>query len=48
VCIILLVACGGGATGDDVDAPPGGQSAKQFCVSETNRYRAMNAKPALA
>ncbi len=49
-CIICIVAAcgGGGTTGDDVDASPGGQSAKQFCVSETNRYRAMNGKPALA
>ncbi len=49
----LLLAClvgcdsGSAATGD---APAGGGSnvsAKQFCVSETNRYRAMNSKPAL-
>jgi hypothetical protein len=44
--LIVLAACGGGAdTG--VDAAPGGTSAKQFCVSETNRYRAMNGKPAV-
>jgi len=50
----LLLAClvgcdsGSAATGD---APGGGSgpnaAAKQFCVSETNRYRAMNSKPAL-
>src|SRR4029079_9045856 len=39
--------------GGTVDAPGGGSgrggnvTAKQFCVSETNRYRAMNSKPAL-
>jgi cysteine-rich secretory family protein len=44
--LVVLVACGGGDSG--VDAPPGGQTAKQFCVSETNRYRSMNGKPALA
>ena len=54
--LLLLAACTGdtgGAAG--VDAPPGGspdapagmQTAKQVCVSETNRYRAMNSKPAL-
>jgi hypothetical protein len=43
----MLVACCGD-DGGGVDASPGGQSAKQFCVSETNRLRAMNNKPALA
>jgi uncharacterized protein YkwD len=39
--------------GGTADAPGGGSgsggnlTAKQFCVSETNRYRAMNSKPAL-
>ena len=44
-------APGGGSgkhdAGVQLDAP-GNQTAKQFCVSETNRYRAMNGKPALA
>lgn len=49
--LACLVACdsGSAATGD---APAGSGSgpnaaAKSFCVSETNRYRAMNSKPAL-
>ena len=37
---------GGGGGGGMIDAPAN-QSALQFCVSETNRYRAMNGKPAL-
>src|SRR2546423_7283548 len=32
--------------GGKMDAPAN-QTPKQFCVSETNRYRAMNSKPAL-
>lgn len=58
--VIALAACdGGNTTGDDAppgtgDAPKGVADAPanatpiQFCVSETNRYRAMNGKPALA
>jgi len=39
--IVLVAACGGdGGTS-------GNASAQQFCVSETNRYRAMNSKSAL-
>jgi hypothetical protein len=53
-------ACGGddGIAGDDAGSGSGSQmgsgsgsnqmSAKAFCVAETNRYRAMNGKPALA
>ena len=48
ILVLALAACGGSDGGTTGDAPPGGQSAKQFCVSETNRYRAMNSKPALA
>jgi len=54
--LACLVACDSGSAAT-VDAPPGGGTdaqgsagsltAKQFCVSETNRYRAMNSKPAL-
>jgi hypothetical protein len=54
LALVCLVACGGtdsgttdGAPGGGGDAPAGPTSAKQFCVSETNRYRAMNSKPAL-
>ena len=43
--IAMLAACGGDDGG--TDASPGGASAKQFCVSETNRLRMMNGKPAL-
>lgn len=53
--LACLVACGGsdsnstidGNPGGGGDGPAGGGTAKQFCVSETNRYRAMNSKPAL-
>ena len=39
-CLACSVACSdSGTTGD--------ASAQQFCVSETNRYRAMDGKPAL-
>ena len=31
-----------------IDAPAGMPTALQTCVSETNRYRAMNSKPAVA
>lgn len=41
---LVLVACGGGDDGGNT----GGSSAHEFCVSETNRYRAMAGKPALA
>ncbi|MEP6863383.1 MAG: CAP domain-containing protein [Deltaproteobacteria bacterium] len=42
IVIVLVTACGGddGTTGD--------QDAQQFCVSETNRYRAMNGKADLS
>jgi hypothetical protein len=40
--LIVLVACGGGGGGS------GGSTAHEFCVSETNRYRATIGKPALA
>ena len=55
--VVLLAACGGddGAGGGPPDAArgigidaAGSTTAKQFCVSETNRYRAMAGKPALA
>jgi hypothetical protein len=42
-----IVGCGGDDGGAGIDAAAN-LSAKQFCVSETNRYRAMNQKPALA
>ena len=54
--LACLVACdsGSAATGDapggggaDGQGSGGNPTAKQFCVSETNRYRAMNSKPAL-
>ena len=59
LALVCLVACGacdsgnagmtdGAPGGGGGDAPAGSMSAKQFCVSETNRYRAMNSKPALA
>lgn len=48
ILVLALAACGGSDGGTTGDAPPGGQSAKQFCVSETNRYRAMNGKPPVA
>ena len=42
VCLLaILGACGGD------DGAAGSQDAKQFCVSETNRYREMNGKPDL-
>lgn len=56
--LLCLISCGGndssttdGNPGGGIDAPSGSGGnliAKQFCVSETNRYRAMNSKPALA
>ena len=48
--LACLVACdSGSATTGDAPGGGGGSNvtAKQFCVSETNRYRAMNSKPAL-
>jgi len=48
--VLTLVACGGDdgtAGGDGGNGSGGNLTAKQFCVSETNRYRAMNSKPAL-
>ena len=54
LALVCLVACGGSESGTTDGAPGGGDgpagsmSAKQFCVSETNRYRAMNSKPALS
>ncbi|MEO6774282.1 MAG: CAP domain-containing protein [Kofleriaceae bacterium] len=52
-----LGACGGddgsmaggdGGAGSDMGSGSGGNlTAKQFCVAETNRYRAMNGKPAV-
>jgi hypothetical protein len=52
VVATLLGLCGGLGCGSDpgatgADASPAAATAKQFCVSETNRYRAMNGKPAL-
>ena len=51
----VIVGCGGDDGGSGIDAANNGSgsgsgslNAKQFCVSETNRYRAMNQKPALA
>jgi len=42
--LLLAIACG-----TDDDGMTGGSSpAQMLCVSETNRYRAMNGKPALA
>jgi len=55
---VFLVACGGdggtigtadgGADGGAGSGSGGSVSAKQFCVSETNRYRAMNGKATVA
>lgn len=42
--LVGLVACGG----DDGAGTPVDASAKQFCVDETNRLRAMGGKPAVA
>src|SRR3954451_18239275 len=39
---------GDGSGGGSGSGSGGSMTAKQFCVSETNRYRAMNSKPALA
>jgi hypothetical protein len=50
VCAIAAaVACGssGNGGGGGPDASDGSGTPLQFCVSETNRYRAMNSKPAL-
>jgi hypothetical protein len=59
-CLVACDSSSSSATVDappgsgTIDAPGGGSgsggdlTAKQFCVSETNRYRAMNGKPALA
>ena len=49
-CLLLacLVACGSGGAGGDAAGSGPNAAAKSFCVSETNRYRAMNSKPALA
>ncbi len=48
VVVLAVAACGGGNAGGggSPDADPN-ETALQFCVSETNRYRAMNDKPAL-
>lgn len=58
VVLALLVACGGSVSSGD-DGPGSGSGSgsnlggntfsaeKAFCVSETNRYRAMVSKPAL-
>ena len=50
--LVVLVACGSSSTSSPsgTDAAATGGSADPalvFCVSETNRYRAMNSKPAL-
>ena len=44
--LVLLVACGGDDGGAGTDAAAN-LTAHQFCVQETNRYRAINSKPAL-
>src|SRR5258705_13628097 len=48
--IVLLAACGGesGGGGPDGSGPDPNATPKQFCVQETNRYRAMNGKAAVA
>lgn len=59
VGLLVVAACGGdsgGVPGPTVDAPaasvdapgPTNQSAHDVCITETNRYRAMNGKAALA
>jgi hypothetical protein len=60
IAVVLLVACGADSGGSSTDGGGSGSgigsgsgsggsvSAKQFCVSETNRYRAMNGKAAIA
>src|ERR1700760_266698 len=51
--LACLIACpvgcdsGSAATGDGAVGSGPNAAAKAFCVSETNRYRAMNGKPAL-
>ena len=51
LALLCLVACAGSDSGT-VDGAPGGgggsMSAKQICVSETNRSRAMNGKAVLS
>jgi hypothetical protein len=42
--VIALASCGGGGGGGG----SGGRAAHDFCVSETNRYRQLVGKPALA
>jgi hypothetical protein len=43
--VVVLAACGsGGGAGPDA---PANAAAQQFCVTETNRYRAMASKPAV-
>jgi cysteine-rich secretory family protein len=56
---VSLVACGGDISSGNIDAPagtkkdaampdaPSNATPKMFCVSETNRYRAIVGKPAL-
>jgi hypothetical protein len=53
--LIVLAACsgnvdGGGPGGGHPDgaAPPGDESAHKFCVDETNRYRTMGSRAAVA
>ncbi|HEY5946122.1 MAG TPA: CAP domain-containing protein [Kofleriaceae bacterium] len=41
--IVVLAACGG----DDTGGGAGDTAAHDFCLSETNRYRTSNGKPAL-
>jgi hypothetical protein len=47
--LLALVGCGGDdGGGGGGDGGTGGSSAHEFCVSETNRYRQIKGKPALA
>ena len=47
--VFVLAACGGDDSGMGPDGmgPDPNATPKQFCVQETNRYRAMNGKPAV-
>jgi hypothetical protein len=47
--LVFVFACGGidGSAGPDAQGVDPNATPKAFCVAETNRYRAMNSKPAL-
>ena len=45
--LVVLAACDSGGAGTGAADAPANATPKQFCVTETNRYRAINGKPAL-